>query len=83
MLSAIVFGVTAASIGTVEGWSRLATGSVWPAVLLHATWNTVIHGAFDPDTLGDRPLAVQNLWVGESGILVAASAAVLGFPLAR
>src|SRR5262249_25932696 len=39
----------------------------WPAVALHAAWNAVIQGAFDPASGG--PLAA--LWVGEAGGLVA------------
>ena len=46
---------------------RLETGSVWPAVVLHAAWDTVILSAFDKVTTG----ADATLWVGESGIVTA------------
>ena len=45
---------------------RLASGSVWPAILLHGSWNAIIQGVFDTST------ADVNLWVGESGLLVTA-----------
>jgi len=59
--------VTATAFSFVLARLRLETGSVWPAVALHAAWNAVIQTAFDPASTG--PLA--TLWVGESGILVA------------
>jgi hypothetical protein len=42
------------------------TGSIWPAIVLHAAWNSVIQGPFDGATAG----AGRLLWTGESGILV-------------
>jgi membrane protease YdiL (CAAX protease family) len=44
---------------------RLETGSVWPAIVLHAAWNSIIIRGFDPATTGSG----STLWVGESGIL--------------
>jgi membrane protease YdiL (CAAX protease family) len=46
---------------------RLGTGSVWPAIALHSAWNAIIQSAFDPASKG----AGAELWIGESGILVA------------
>jgi uncharacterized protein len=40
-------------------------------VLMHATWNSVIQGGFDVLTVGEGPRAAENVWVGESGVLVA------------
>lgn len=76
LLAAFVFAGSVFSAGAVAGWSRQATGSVWPAVLLHATWNSVIQGAFDVATAGEGPRAARNLWVGESGVLVAAASII-------
>jgi membrane protease YdiL (CAAX protease family) len=45
---------------------RLESGSVWPAVLIHGTWNAMIQGVFDASTTG------STLLLGESGILVVA-----------
>jgi uncharacterized protein len=45
---------------------RLATGSIWPAIVLHGAWNSIIQGPFDGSTGG----ANAALWTGEGGILV-------------
>jgi membrane protease YdiL (CAAX protease family) len=66
-LSAILIVVSITSFGYVIGRLRLESGSVWPAVVLHAAWNRVIQQLFDPATTG----ASATLWVGESGILTA------------
>jgi membrane protease YdiL (CAAX protease family) len=76
-LSAAVFVLTVVGIGFVLAWMRLSTGSVWPAVVLHAVWNAVIQGTFDAST------KEPSLWVGESGLLVAAAALAFAWLLAR
>jgi membrane protease YdiL (CAAX protease family) len=45
---------------------RLETGSIWPAIALHAAWNSIIEFGFNRATTG--PCA--TLWVGESEVLV-------------
>lgn len=67
-LSALLFGVAIVSGGTLIGILRLHSGSVWPAVLAHAAWNSVIQGPFDHAS--QSPGA--SLWIGESGVIVAA-----------
>jgi len=67
ILSALLWMVTATAFSFVFAQLRLATGSIWPAITLHAAWNSVIQVAFDPASTG----AGATLWVGESGILVA------------
>jgi membrane protease YdiL (CAAX protease family) len=67
LLAVALFVVSVTSISYVIGRMRLETGSIWPAVVLHAAWDTVILSAFDKATTG----ADATLWVGESGILVA------------
>jgi membrane protease YdiL (CAAX protease family) len=48
----------------VFAWIRLKSGSVWPAVLLHASHNAVIQSFLDP-------LTTQHTWtnylIGEFG----------------
>jgi membrane protease YdiL (CAAX protease family) len=66
-VSALLWMVTATAFSVVFARLRLATGSVWPAVVLHAAWNAIIQVAFDPASKGPG----TELWVGESGILVA------------
>jgi membrane protease YdiL (CAAX protease family) len=67
VLSALLWMVTAIAFSFIFARLRLATGSVWPAIALHAAWNSIIQVAFDPASTG----AGATLWVGESGILVA------------
>jgi len=66
LLSAALFMGAATSSGYVFARLRLETGSIWPAIVLHGTWNSVIQGPFDGATAG----AGRLLWTGESGILV-------------
>jgi len=65
VLSAALFLTGAIAFGTIIAWLRLDSGSIWPAIVLHGVWNTVIQGAFDSATTGPAAL----LWTGESGIL--------------
>lgn len=67
VLSAALIMVAITSFGYVIARLRLETGSVWPAVVLHAAWNNIIQGPFDGATSG----ADATLWVGESGVLTA------------
>jgi membrane protease YdiL (CAAX protease family) len=72
LLSAVLLMVGITSFGYVIARMRLDTGSIWPAIVLHAAWNSVILRGFDPVTAGTEAM----LWVGESGILT--SLALLG-----
>jgi membrane protease YdiL (CAAX protease family) len=65
LLSAALLVVGITSFGYVIARMRLGTGSVWPAIVLHTAWNSVILRGFDPVTTGSGAM----LWVGESGIL--------------
>ncbi len=69
LLSAAVFMVVAVGLTVPISWARLATGSVWPAVVAHGAWNTIIQMLFDPSTAGPNHI----VWVGESGLLTAAT----------
>ncbi|GKS13624.1 hypothetical protein YDYSY3_46240 [Paenibacillus chitinolyticus] len=66
-LSVFLFMISVTSFCYILGRLRLTTGSVWPAVFLHASWNAVIQNVFDLFSQGENVL----LWTGESGILVA------------
>ena len=66
-LSVVLFMVTATAFSFVFARLRLETGSVWPAIALHSAWNAIIQDAFDPASTS----AGAELWIGESGILVA------------
>ena len=76
-LSAATFVVTVVGIGFTMAYLRLSTGSVWPAVALHGVWNAVIQGAFDTST------KEPSIWVGEAGLLVAATSVAVAWFLVR
>ena len=67
VVTAVLFMVASTSFCFVIARMRLETGSIWPAVALHAAWNSIIQSAFGVATTG----AVAALWVGEAGILTA------------
>jgi membrane protease YdiL (CAAX protease family) len=67
LVAALLWMVTATAFSFVFARLRLETGSVWPAITLHSGWNAIIQAAFDPASHGAR----LELWIGESGILVA------------
>ncbi|MFL1671827.1 CPBP family glutamic-type intramembrane protease [Paenibacillus dendritiformis] len=67
LLSVIFFMISVTSFGYVMAYLRLSTGSIWPAVFLHAVWNAVTQNVFQLFTQGDSAL----LWTGESGLFVA------------
>jgi membrane protease YdiL (CAAX protease family) len=73
-VSAVLFLVVIVGQSSVLARLRLASGSVWPAIIGHASWNATIQGVFDFSTV-QSPTA---LWVGESGVLVAVVTALLG-----
>ena len=79
LLSAGVFMVSVVSIGVLIAQVRLVTGSIWPAVVMHAAWNAAIQSVFDAVTTGSNAL----LWTGESGVLVAAVLAPLAVAFGR
>ena len=79
ILSAVLIMVSITSFGYVIARMRLETGSVWPAVVLHGAWNSIIQGPFDGATTG----AGATLWVGESGILTALTLVVAAFIFSR
>ena len=80
-LSAILIIVAITSFGYVIARMRLETGSVWPAIVLHTAWNSIIIRGFDLATTGTGAM----LWVGESGSLtmLALLAAAVAFSRGR
>jgi membrane protease YdiL (CAAX protease family) len=65
LLSALLFVAAITPVGLLYARWRMTSGSVWPAVIAHASWNIVIQGVFDRSTTGTQ----AALWIGESGIL--------------
>jgi CAAX protease family protein len=76
-LTAFNLMVTAVAIGSILAWLRIGTGSVWPCIILHATWNGLINAGFT--------LAVhnhtENMWVGETGVIVVLTLVIAAFLL--
>jgi membrane protease YdiL (CAAX protease family) len=75
LLSAGLFMIMVIGIALVAGVLRLRSGSVWPAIVLHAAWNSIIQNPFDRSSVG----AGATLWVGESGVLVAVTTLIVGW----
>lgn len=65
-LSVVMLMFTSTSFAFVLARMRLETGSIWPPIVLHGAWNSIIQTAFDRAT---APGA--TLWIGEFGILTA------------
>lgn len=62
------FTVMVFCIGVLFAWSRLASGSVWPAAILHGSHNLWVQGVFDPLTADTG----RTKWViGEFGAALA------------
>jgi len=74
--SLLCFAVLVVAISFVFAWIRLASGSVWPAAILHASHNLFIQGVFDPLT-GDTG---KTAWIiGEFGAALALVGLLAGF----
>ena len=72
-LTVVLFVIAATAISIIFSRMRLATGSVWTAVVAHGIWNAVIQGAFDRAAAGEQ----VTLWVGEAGVLTVVVLVVL------
>jgi len=69
------FAVMVVGISFPMAWLRLRSGSVWPAVLLHASHNLFIQGFFDTVTVDT---GVTKYLLSEFGAVLALAAAVTG-----
>ncbi len=66
LFSGVMLMLATGMVGSIFGWMRLETGSIWPCILAHAAWNAIINGAFTPSAHE----VTARLWTGETGILV-------------
>lgn len=64
-ISAVLFVAAILPVGLLFARWRMASGSVWPTVIAHGSWNVVIQSVFDRFSTG--PAAAT--WTGESGVL--------------
>jgi uncharacterized protein len=74
--SLVCFGVMVVSMGYVAAWIRLKSGSVWPAMLLHASHNLFVQAIFDPLT---RSTPFTNYAIGEFGAGLAIAGVVVAY----
>ena len=65
LLATALLMVGTTALGYVLARMRLETGSIWPAIALHVTWNVIIQIGFDELASG----ASKAIWVGETGVL--------------
>jgi membrane protease YdiL (CAAX protease family) len=79
LLSAGLFMIMVVGMALVSGVLRLRSGSVWPAIVLHSAWNSIIQNPFDRSSIGSG----ATLWIGESGVLVAVTTFILGVVVYR
>ncbi len=68
-LSVLLFVLTILPVALLYFRWRMASGSIWPTVIAHGTWNVVIQAVFDTYAHGEG----AAIWVGESGVLTAAA----------
>jgi membrane protease YdiL (CAAX protease family) len=73
--SLICFTLMLLGMNLAITWLRLASGSIWPAVLMHGTHNVVIQSVWSPLT---NDTAMTSKVVGEFGVGLAALAVLAG-----
>jgi membrane protease YdiL (CAAX protease family) len=73
--SFIMFFIALSGTAWVMARLRLSTGSVWPAIVLHAAWNSILVQFFAACTRGEMAV----FWASESGVFVAASVGLTVF----
>lgn len=66
------FMVLAVAVGYVLAALRLASDSLWPAVLAHASWNSLVLGTFERATTAPPGM------LGETGYLTIAATVIVG-----
>lgn len=79
VVTIVLFMINVTAIGYVFARLRLATGSIWACVLLHASWNAILAATFNQSVTG----AMSKLWIGEAGILVCIVMVVIAVVLSR
>ncbi len=75
VVSIFFFFISASGTAWVMAKLRLKTGSVWPPIVLHAAWNSIIGNFFSACTQGETAV----LWASEAGALVAGCSVVTVF----
>jgi membrane protease YdiL (CAAX protease family) len=84
--SAALIVALATAFGFVFARLRLATGSIWPPITLHAAWNSIIQAAFDAARSGRDSASLHDdasWWVGESGVLTVTAMIIAAVVVSR
>ena len=79
VLSVFLFVATVMPVALIYARWRMASGSVWPCVIAHGAWNVIIQSVFDRFSSGPG----ATVWVGESGVITAATVWVAYFIIRR
>ncbi len=74
LLTATIGGI---GLSTIMAWLRLKSGSVWTAVLFHASLNSYNQGFFEPIT--KELSTLTNYMSGEFGLMMSLTAAAAGY----
>jgi uncharacterized protein len=72
----ICFTIMVIGISFIFAWLRLKSGSLWTAVILHASHNLFIQSIFTPLT---QDSGATKYWIDEFGIGLALAAGVIAF----
>jgi membrane protease YdiL (CAAX protease family) len=72
----ICFTIFVIGISFIMAWLRLASGSLWPAVLFHASHNAFIQTLFNPLT---KKTALSPYVIDEFGLGLAITGVLIGF----
>lgn len=80
----VAFAVGAIAFSFTSGWLRLASGSVWPSVIMHAIHNALF-GLFGRAFIFPPSGDAREIWIGEGGFAlgIVATAVATGFWLNR
>ena len=78
-LTAAALMLAVLPIGAILAWVRLETGSIWSCIMIHALWNGIINAGFTFATQNAR----ENIWIGETGILVVITLIIAALYLRR
>jgi membrane protease YdiL (CAAX protease family) len=78
--SLLCFTVLIVGMNFAFTWLRLASSSIWPAVLMHASHNLIIQGVFDKLTADTGNTA---FFTGEFGLVLALLGIVVAIVVAR
>ncbi|MGJ3254773.1 MAG: CPBP family intramembrane glutamic endopeptidase [Alcanivorax sp.] len=75
VVGSLMFTASLACWGSIMAWSRVAARSLWPAIMMHAFFNALTIGLYNP-LAQPNAFLISNHW-GVAGILIALSTLLL------